>query len=356
MTIVHVAEVDIGEVSGMGRVAWHWRREFERRGHEFIHIGPSDVGGVRHPMLFPARAWRKYTRLGRNADLFIVHEPASGAFARVEAPLAVVSHGLERRNWRQRLSRTQQSEGPVSLKTRVLFPMWRLRGCERGIRRADALLVTNEQDREFAVRYYGLAARKVRVFRNGVDADGGASSVEPEQFTAIFVGSWIERKGICTLREAAERLHSRGIAVKWILAGTQVAAPQVLSGWPSAARASTEVIPSFTRQQEPDLYRRAAVFVLPSLFEGQPLSLLQAMAAARCCVASDCCGQRDVIKHDYSGLLFPPGDALEFARHIETAYSDAASRRRLGENARAAVAGREWGIVSAEVVDSVLGL
>ncbi|MEW6558324.1 MAG: hypothetical protein AB1349_13420, partial [Elusimicrobiota bacterium] len=47
--ILHVAQIEISEESGMGRVAWHWRNEFERRGYEFLHIGPKEVGRILHP-------------------------------------------------------------------------------------------------------------------------------------------------------------------------------------------------------------------------------------------------------------------------------------------------------------------
>jgi hypothetical protein len=65
--IVHVAQEEITEESGMGRVAWHWKREFERRGHEFLHIGSEQTGPLPHPALFPYAAYRAYKRIGRCA-------------------------------------------------------------------------------------------------------------------------------------------------------------------------------------------------------------------------------------------------------------------------------------------------
>ena len=349
--VVHVSEVEIGQETGMGRIAWHWRAEIERRGHEFIHIGPSAVGPLLHRGQFPFKAWSAYKRLERPAAVFLVHEPASGAFVRRGAPLAVVSHGLERRSWHQRLSNPALSEGAVSLKTRVLYPFWRLRQCDRGVKGADLLLLSNSQDREFAQAHYDRSAAHITVFRNGADSSPMDASQEPAAFTVMFNASWIPRKGIETLAAAATRMAERQLPVKWILAGTHADASSVLSAWPRAVEPDTLVIPSFKNEQERELLARASVFVLPSFYEGQPLSLLQAMAAGRCCIASDCCGQRDLIQHGENGLLFSAGDPDALADRLQETFRDDAMRRRLGQRAQASVRDRCWGAVSAEVAD-----
>jgi glycosyltransferase involved in cell wall biosynthesis len=349
--VVHVAEVEIGQETGMGRIAWHWRAELERRGHEFIHIGPSSVGPLRHRGQFPFKAWSAYRRLKRPAALFLVHEPAAGAFVRRGAPLAVVSHGLERRSWHQRLSNPALSEGAVSLKTRLLYPFWRLRQCDRGVKGADLLLLSNSQDREFAQAHYDRSASHIRVFRNGADSFPLPASQQPTAFTVMFNASWIPRKGIETLAAAARRVAQRQLPVKWILAGTHAEAPSVFKAWPRELESDTLVIPSFRSEQERELLTRTSVFVLPSFYEGQPLSLLQAMAAGRCCIASDCCGQRDLIQHGQNGLLFSAGDADALADRLEDMFRDDAMRRRLGQQAQASVGDRCWRAVSAEVAD-----
>src|SRR5438045_2351204 len=102
--VVHVAQIDITEESGMGRVAWHWKREFEQRGYEFVHIGNKEVGTLVHSGLFPYKAHHIYKRLKRPAALFLVHEPASGPFSSRYPSTIVFSHGIERRSWQLALS------------------------------------------------------------------------------------------------------------------------------------------------------------------------------------------------------------------------------------------------------------
>jgi glycosyltransferase involved in cell wall biosynthesis len=130
-----------------------------------------------------------------------------------------------------------------------------------------------------------------------------------------------------------------------------VDAPAVLADWPEALRPAVRVLPRFAAHEESGLLAQAGVFVLPSTFEGQPLALLQAMAAGLCCIASDIPGSRDLIRHGETGLLHSAGNAEALAGRLALALDDPALRQRLGEKARQSVADRTWEACAREVVD-----
>ena len=69
------------------------------------------------------------------------------------------------------------------------------------------------------------------------------------------------------------------------------------------------------------------VFVLPSVEEGLGIALLEALASARACVASDTGGIRDIIKNNINGLLVPVGNTAA----IENAILNLLDNRALGE-------------------------
>jgi glycosyltransferase involved in cell wall biosynthesis len=187
----------------------------------------------------------------------------------------------------------------------------------------------------------------------GVAVAGPGGGLAAPMATVLFLASWLPRKGIVTLVEAARRLQARAIAPRFLLAGTGKAAAEVLADWPDGLRQAVAVLPRFDPAEEAALYAQASVFVLPSFFEGQPLALLQAMGAGLCCIGSDIAGTRDLIAHRRTGLLFPPGNAARLADCLAEALQSPALRTDLGRNARRAVAGRAWESVAAEVADFV---
>jgi glycosyltransferase involved in cell wall biosynthesis len=349
--VVHVAQIDLAEESGMGRVAWHWKRGFERRGYKYVHIGSEHVGALPHPSLFPYAAYRTYKKLGSPVDLLLVHEPASGIFARRVRPTIVFSHGLERRCWQLALQGKDGSTAKLRRRTKMLFPFWRLRQCDAGLNSAAGLLLSNHQDSAFAEEYYKRDAQQIFVFKNGTYPSTLNEMHQPEVPTILFLGSWLERKGINTLIDAARILEERAVRANWLLAGTGVDSEKILPCWPQSVRPFVHVVSKFDKDSEESFLARASLFVLPSYFEGQPLALLQAMEAGRCCITTDCCGQRDLIRHGFNGLLHTPGDARRLAFLIEECLADKELKTMLGRNAKFSVQGRSWETVSSEVVN-----
>lgn len=85
----------------------------------------------------------------------------------------------------------------------------------------------------------------------------------------------------------------------------------------------------------PGALRESAVFALSSRGEGFPLAPMEAMATAVPCVAFDVApGVHEIISDGVDGLLAPPGNITEFARHLDTLMSDKDLRDTMGEAAR----------------------
>ncbi len=78
------------------------------------------------------------------------------------------------------------------------------------------------------------------------------------------------------------------------------------------------------------------IFVMPSLLEGQPLALLEAMAMERPIVASDIPGISGTVTSGSTALLVTPGDAQALAGGLSKLIGDRAFALRLGRGARAA--------------------
>jgi glycosyltransferase involved in cell wall biosynthesis len=87
----------------------------------------------------------------------------------------------------------------------------------------------------------------------------------------------------------------------------------------------------------PDVARLLAasdLFVLPSLWEGLPMALLEGMASGLPVIATDVAGSRQVVASGQNGILVPPGDPGSLASSLTRLLADDAERARLGRAAR----------------------
>lgn len=355
-SIVHVSESAIIEESGMGRVEYYWKKAFENRGYNFIHIGPAEVGKLFHKAMFGWKARLYFKALNIKPEAFIVHEPASGYFVNKDIPVFVESHGVERKHWELQFKKgSVYGYNKPSLKTRLFFPLWRLKMGDKGLKNADKLLLINSEDKEYVKHTYKRKEQDMYVFRNGVNMNVFKQSIQPELFTILFNGSWIDRKGIKTLVEAAKILFNKNkLHLKYLLIGTGKNEETILQDWPAYLRPQVIIIPTFTKAEEQEYLVQSSILVLPSYFEGQPLSLLQAMNAGKCCITTNCCGQKDIINNGKNGLLFEAGNASALAALIYKCFSNPAMASMIGKEARATCENRSWKIVSDELADFII--
>lgn len=86
-----------------------------------------------------------------------------------------------------------------------------------------------------------------------------------------------------------------------------------------------------------DVYRllsAADVFVLPSISEGMPMALLEAMGMGVAVIASNLEGIADVVKHGQHGLLVPPAEVKSLSLSIERILGDGNLREKISKNGR----------------------
>ena len=153
----------------------------------------------------------------------------------------------------------------------------------------------------------------------------------------LFVGRLLPIKGLIYLIEAAKYTETKPAIV--IIGGE---AP----GYSGTKRALEEEVQqlglerdifflgNFPKEELGAAYVAGDLFVLPSLGEGMPLALLEAMAYGKCVLATNVPGNQDVVMDGSNGLLVEPRNPVEMARKIDYLLGDDALRERLGKQAR----------------------
>jgi glycosyltransferase involved in cell wall biosynthesis len=141
-----------------------------------------------------------------------------------------------------------------------------------------------------------------------------------------FIGRLIVNKGPATLLTALLQLRREGLDFKAVFIGDG----------PLRQQLERRALPlgsavQFLGQQ-PDVaphLRQSDLLVRPSLTEGMPLGILEAMASRVCVIASDIDGNRDLVTHGRNGVLFPAEDSTGLADAIRALMGDSARRAEL---------------------------
>jgi glycosyltransferase involved in cell wall biosynthesis len=212
--------------------------------------------------------------------------------------------------------------------------------------RTSALVAVSEPVRRFLAAQLRLDPSAIDLVRNGiaapvaspagVDALRRRLALPDGELVLGTVASLTAKKGHTFLLQAMALLRDRGLRCALILAGE---GPQRA---PLEAQAATLGLADRVRflgvhAQVGDVLALVDVFVLPSITEGLPLALLEAMAAGKAVVATAVGGVPDVITSGTNGLLVPPQAVPPLADALQSMLADSPRRLEYGERARTTV-------------------
>jgi glycosyltransferase involved in cell wall biosynthesis len=179
---------------------------------------------------------------------------------------------------------------------------------------------------------------KITVVQNGIDCErfGNRRPVlrndleSKDGLIVGYVGRLAPEKGLHYLLRAAKAILNILPSVSFVLCGE---GPERSSLQALASQLNIEKNVFFLGQRSdiPDLYSSFDVAVLPSLTEGTPLAILEAMAAKRPIVASRVGGIPKIIEDERSGLLVEPGNAKELEAALLRLLRSSEQRLCLGQ-------------------------
>lgn len=151
----------------------------------------------------------------------------------------------------------------------------------------------------------------------------------------LFLGAILEKKGVFDLLQAVAALGEDYPRLRLVLAGSGPAQTQVIERARALGIASQVEMPGWVDAAGRDAWlAQADVFVLPSHYEGMPMSILEAMAAGLPVIASDVGGIPEMIDQDIEGLLIVPGDVPALIAALEKLLLDVALRESMGRAAQ----------------------
>ncbi len=199
--------------------------------------------------------------------------------------------------------------------------------------RAAGVIVTSRQMESVLASH--PTRPRLAYFPNGVDTDSfsPAPEVRPASGrTVLYVGRLGQEKNVGRLIEALALLREPSLKLRLVGDGSLRGD---LERRAREAGVTAEFLGVVPHGRLPQQFRSADCFVLPSLTEGNPKALIEAMACGLPCAASARGGIPSIVEDGVTGLLFDPEDAADIARAVERLLADRALARELGARARA---------------------
>ncbi|MGH2372921.1 MAG: glycosyltransferase [bacterium] len=289
----------------------------------FVEAGvPVYCLGMRHPG-DPRVLMRLITLLRRERiDLVHAHLPVAGIWGRVAARLARVprvvytEHNLPQR---------------YAFLTRLLN--------RQTYRMNDIVIAVSDEVRR-AITGYANGRPRILTVQNAVDVEtlativADASAVRrefgfpPDALVVTTIGNLTPKKGHTFLLEASRRVLARHPNARFLLIGQGPLDDRLRAQANRLGLNGTVVFTGF-RADAVRLLAASDVFVLSSLFEGLPVTLLEAMALGKASVVPRTGGIPEVTD-ETSSVLVPSGDARALAEGISTVLDEPALRGKLG--------------------------
>jgi glycosyltransferase involved in cell wall biosynthesis len=221
---------------------------------------------------------------------------------------------------------------------------------DRALKGRDDLLIAEcEASRQFLLKKLGYKPSKVITIRNGVDLAGWPASkvdrqkkrvelrLDPADVLVGAIGRLDRQKGFKTLIEAMALLKGSPLRCAVLGDGPERGALDALI---RRHRLEASVRLLGEKSDVPTWLSAFDLYCLPSLWEGLPNALLEAMALGLPVVASDVDGVPEAVTTGRDGLLVPPSDPAALAAALKSLAGDPARRAALGAAAQATISAR----------------
>ncbi|WP_438351018.1 glycosyltransferase family 4 protein [Paenibacillus sp. FA6] len=243
--------------------------------------------------------------------------------------------------------RLQLNTSPTSYMSQAYFDKLEYVGATS----ANFTIVANEWLKNILTNEFHVPAEQLKVLHYGYDTKtflkrmNEKSSIQlqrpvdrpVDKKVILYTGRLVELKGVHHLISALIQLKEiRNDWVCWIVGeGEKQAELQVQS---KELGLGDDIFFFGKRDDIPQMLSNSDIFVLPSLLENQPLSVIEAQITGKPVIVSDAGGLPEMVEHGVTGLISPAGDIKKLCNNLDILLENKTYRKELGSNAK------NWGM------------
>jgi glycosyltransferase involved in cell wall biosynthesis len=351
--ILIAAPVPKRREGGVAGIVYGVGRGLESCGHQVEYLFLGDLKNRRH---IPGRlqdvefAIELARFIHRDPDRFSVvniHAPAGFAYGllrylspriRKRGPAYVMTlHGLEERRIHGMAREARKGKSfHFRFKNRLWHRFWHMPRFYLSIKTANHALCVGREVWTLLQLKYNLDPEQVSYSPTGVEE---RFFVEREYLRTpsarlLFAGTWLDQRGIFYIRDALRSLVRRLPGLRLTIAGCGSEVEPIRNFFDPELRPLVEIISMVPSDQMPKLFGKNEIFIFPSIMEGTPLAVQEAMASGMAVITTETCGMVDLIENNYNGILIPAADSDALANAICKLSQNPELRERLGREAQ----------------------
>ncbi len=340
LKILLVADGVLTNISGVLKVHYELKEEYEKQGHEVDVLDYSIVypkGRTAFRKIFgvlpTVKFWNylksnayKYDVIDANI-WYIVYPKESFNF---KGLLLARSHGMQPvyqlaeniKSFKETLTKEYSN---IKFKTR-LGNIYRSLQKEVGLKEfyasvkyADIIHCLNTEEYRYLLNY-GISKKKLALIPNGLDDNIiNAFNKEPinEKVNSLsFVGSWTLRKGIKDFDHIITLIRKRINIKDFYLLGGYYGEEHVKKDFDKKNQNLLKIVPSFRPEELSKYLKTCKVGLFPSYVEGFGLAVVEQLACGIPVVAYKVPGPTDILNNLDASLLIEPGNREAFAKKV----------------------------------------
>ena len=190
------------------------------------------------------------------------------------------------------------------------------------------IIVTSNKDKQFVEENFNITPSKIEIIPNYIDAElFKPMGVKTHNSRIIFIGRLHSQKNLFNLIEAVSKTPYELVIIG---GGPLKKEIEVL-----AKNSGVNIIfkANIPNEKLPEELNASEIFILPSLYEGCPKALLEAMSCGIPCIGTDVEGIKEIIRHKENGYLCN-NDVNSIRNAIEEVLQDTGLQEQMGIEAR----------------------
>lgn len=193
---------------------------------------------------------------------------------------------------------------------------------------ANKIIITSDDDKDFIIKRFNIPHSKIEVIPNYIDTQKFSPQlVEKESDRILFLGRFEDQKNLFNLVRAMA-----GIQARLVMIGNGSQKDQLIK---LAQENNVQLVflGNISQDAIPKELCRSRIFILPSLYEGNPKALLEAMSCGLPCIGARSPGIQNIIKDGENGVLCGV-DAPSIHESIKKVLNNQELSNHIGKGAR----------------------